>query len=183
MKARLDAAAARRCGPAATISRATFISSASARPASCSARSRSPSRRCRRARGCATRRSSTACATRSTRASARSLPGDRRRDRVGADHRQARRDLDAGQRRDVHLRPRRTCCRSRAITWRWSRASCSSSCARCSRSSPCSRCATPIKKWAALARAASRRVLSAAVRRGGRDPALLHHDRRSCWSA
>ena len=29
-----------------------------------------------------------------------------RRDRVGADHRQARRDLDAGERRDVHLRAR-----------------------------------------------------------------------------
>ena len=32
--------------------------------------------------------------------------GRPRLDRVGADHRQARRDFDAGQRRDVHLEPR-----------------------------------------------------------------------------
>ena len=34
------------------------------------------------------------------------LSGDAGGDRVGADHRQARRDFGAGQRRDVHLQPR-----------------------------------------------------------------------------
>ena len=43
------------------------------------------------------------------------------------------------------------CCRSRAITWRWSRAWCSSWCARCSRSSPVLAMRYAIKKWAAFA--------------------------------
>ena len=96
-----------RCGPAATTSRATSISRASARPASCSAHPHRRSRRCRR--GCWLRYAADDrrhARRASTRASARSLPRRPRRDRVGADHRQARRDLDAGERRDVHLEPR-----------------------------------------------------------------------------
>ena len=67
----------RRCGPAATTSRATSISSASARPASCSARSRPPTPPAPPGAVAALRgRDRRACATRSTRASAPSLPGD-----------------------------------------------------------------------------------------------------------
>ena len=69
-----------RCGPAATTSRATCISSASAHRASCSARIRA-----RRDAACADalaalrHRRSTACARRSTSASARSCPATRAR--------------------------------------------------------------------------------------------------------
>ena len=67
-----------RCAPAATISRATCISSRSAPPATCSARSRAqtPPQRAGPT-GCAPRRRSTPCARRSTTASTRVLPGDR----------------------------------------------------------------------------------------------------------
>ena len=55
----------------------SLFPAASARPASCSARSASPSRRRRPACGCATPRPCRACATPSTRASARRVPGDK----------------------------------------------------------------------------------------------------------
>ncbi len=66
------------------------IAAAAASPAAC---------------GCAMPRSSTTCARRSTSASAPCCRA-MRLDRLGADHRQARRHLDAGQRRDVHFKPR-----------------------------------------------------------------------------
>ena len=87
----------RRCGRAATTSRATCISSASAPPAMRSARSRSPAPPVGRGvwlRYAAVHRRH----PRGDRqAHPRGAAGRPRLDRVRADHRQARRDLDAGQ--------------------------------------------------------------------------------------
>ena len=83
--------------------------------------------------------------------------GRRRRDRLGADHRQTRRDLDAGERRDVRVGPRAMCCRSPAITWRWWPASCSSSLRALFALIPGFAARRPIKKWAALAALGRRR--------------------------
>ena len=117
----------RRCGRAATISRATCISSASAPRASRSARSRSTQPPARAGALAALRVAFVdAHARRDRQAHPRRVARRPRRDRLGADHRQARRHHHAGQRRDVHFEPRRMCCRSPAITWRWSPASCSS---------------------------------------------------------
>ena len=70
----------------------------------------------------------------------------------------------------------RMCCRFRAITWRSSPASSSSSSVRCSRWSRRSPCASD-QEMCGLRRAARLDLLSAAVRRGSRDAALLLHDR------
>ena len=139
------------------------------------------SRRCRRAHGCATRPSSKACATRSTSASARRA-GRCGLDRVRADHRQARRDLGAGERRDVHLRPR-PCAVDLRLPHGGGGGRHVLRGARAARAVAGAGDA-PSDQEMGGARGADRGVLlSAAVRRGGRDAALLHHDRRSCSSA
>ncbi len=96
----------RRCGRAATTSRATIISSASARPASCSATS--SRRRRRMPPDLSLRFAATIAGIRDAhrRAHPRGAAGRQGRHRLGADHRQARRHLRAGQRGDVCLEPR-----------------------------------------------------------------------------
>jgi hypothetical protein len=94
-----------RCGREVTISRATFISSASARPASCMARE---GRHAAGGGGLATARSD--IRRERPRCDRRTHPlravRRRRLDRVGLDHRQARRDHAVPLRRHVRLRHR-----------------------------------------------------------------------------
>ena len=106
LKARLSpplaAAAARRLRLRAR----PVFPAASARPASCSARSRPMAPPARARLVAALRQRHRGHPRGDRRAHPRRAARRQGRDRLGADHRQARRDLHAGQRRHVHFQPR-----------------------------------------------------------------------------
>ena len=102
--------------------------------------------------------------------------GRPRLDRLGADHRQARCDFDAGQRRDVHLEPRACAVDLRLSHGGGGRHRVLFHSRRLG-ADPVARQPPSDQEMGGRRRARRGRLLSAAVGRGGRHPALLHHDR------
>ena len=106
----------------------------------------------------------------------RRIAGRSRRDRVGADHRQTRRDLGAGQRRDVHLKSG-ACAVDFRLSHGGRRRHHVFLRARDFGAEPVAGGAPSNQEMGGGGGALGGGILSVAVRRRSGDAALLHHDR------